>query len=156
MTLYVGVLFAHSGLRWIVLALTLAVSTRSALGAWRQLPWSAAQERLHRALLNAADLQLTLGIALYLWLSPFSRAFFHNPRVGVHDASLRFFGIEHAFGMVIAISLLHVGHERAQRAAIDRDKQRRACWFTLTALLLMAASVPWPFTPYPRPLWRGF
>ena len=155
MTLYVAVLFAHSSLRWIVLALALAVSARSAIGSWRQLPWSAAHERLHRALLHAADLQLTLGVALYLWLSPFSRAFFHNPRVGFHDASLRFFGIEHVFGMVLGISLLHVGQERSQRATTARDKQRRACGFTLAALLLMAASVPWPFMPYSRPLWRA-
>jgi hypothetical protein len=155
MTLYVSVLFVHSSLRWFVLALALSVTARSALGLWRQLPWSATHERLHKALLLTADLQLALGLALYLWLSPFSRAFFHNPRVGFHDASLRFFGIEHVFGMSIALTLLHFGQVRAQRARTAWDKQRQACWFSLAALLLMAASVPWPFMPYPRPLWRG-
>ena len=111
-------------------------------------PWPSVAE-------PAADLQMTLGLLLYLWLSPWSRAFFHNPRVGCQDSSLRFFGVEHVFGMLIAIALLHVGQERAQRRAAARDKRRQVFWFTLSALLLMAASVPWPFMPYPRPLIRG-
>jgi len=69
---------------------------------------------------------------------------------------LRFFGIEHVFGMVIAVGLLHVGHDRAERAASARDKHKRTLWLTGAALLLIAASIPWPFMPYPRPLWRGF
>ena len=155
MTLYTTVLFTHSALRWVVLALALAVCARSGLGYWRERPWTRAHAGLHKALVSAADLQMTLGLLLYLWLSPWSRAFFHNPRVGLSDSSLRFFGVEHVFGMLIAITLLHVGQERAQRRAAARDKQRQVFWFTLATLLLIAASVPWPFMPYPRPLLRG-
>jgi hypothetical protein len=155
MTLYVIVLFAHSYLRWLVLALICGVTTRSALALWRGGAWSASHARWQRLMLHAADLQLMLGVSMYLWLSPFPRAFLHNPRAGFHDAMLRFFTIEHVFGMAISITLLHLGQERAQRAADARHKHRLTCWLTAAALLLMAASVPWPFLPYPRPLARG-
>lgn len=154
MTLYVAVLYTHSTLRWVVLALGLTVSIRSGAGVWRGLSWGRTHERLHKALVHFADLQMIFGLGLYFWLSPFSRAFFHNPRVGFRNSMLRFFGVEHVFGMVIALTLVHLGQERSQRAANARDKQRLACLFTAGALLLMAASIPWPFMPYPRPLWR--
>ena len=154
MTVYVLTLFSHSYLRWVVLGLCSVVSARSALGLWRGGAWTAPHARWQQALLRAADLQLLLGVTLYLWLSPFSHGFFHNPRAGLRDAMLRFFGIEHVFGMVVAINLLHVGQERALRAPDARGKHKQTLWLTGAALLLMAASIPWPFMPYPRPLLR--
>jgi hypothetical protein len=154
MTLYVLALYAHSYLRWVVLALTVAVTLRSALGLLRGAAWSSAHARVQQAMLHAADLQLLIGVTLYLWLSPFTRGFFHAPRAGFADSTLRFFGVEHVFGMACAITLMHLGQERAQRAPDARGKHRRTCWLTGAALLLMAASVPWPFMPYPRPLLR--
>lgn len=154
MTLYVLALHAHSYLRWVVLTLTCLVTLRSVLGLTRGGAWSSSHARWQRAMLHAADLQMLLGVTLYLWLSPFSRAFFHNLRAGFGNSTLRFFGVEHVFGMASAITLLHLGQERAQRAPDARGKHKLTCWLTGAALLLMAASVPWPFMPYPRPLWR--
>src|SRR5207248_4439237 len=87
----------------------------------------------------AVDLQLLLGLSLYLFLSPFTKAFFAAPTL--KQPHLRFFGVEHIFGMLVAVMLVHLG-------------KRRVFAFTLAALLVMLASIPWPFLVYGRPLWR--
>ena len=156
MSLYVIVLFAHSGMRWLVLALGLAVSVRGALGWWRARPWTRSHAHLQQALLHSANLQLVLGLALYFWLSPLSGAFFRDPRAGLRTTMLRFFGVEHVFGMLVAMVVLHGGKRIAQRATRERDKHRLACSLTAAALLVFLLSIPWPFMPYKRPLWRSF
>ena len=126
---YTLVLFVHSWWRWVVLALMLAVLLRG-------------DGRLRVAMVGAVDVQLLLGLSLYLFLSPFTKAFFAAPTM--KQPHLRFFGVEHIFGMLVAVTLVHVGSR----------KRRHLRGFTLAALLIMLASIPWPFLVYGRPLWR--
>jgi hypothetical protein len=149
------VLFAHSYMRWAVLALACAVVAATAVGASRKLAWTRVHERVHVALVGATDLQFTLGLLLYLWLSPFVRGFFADPGSAMKNPVLRFFGLEHVLAMVVAVAVLHVGRTRSKRSAEARLRHRRALVSTLIALLLFAIAVPWPFLPYGRPLVRA-
>jgi hypothetical protein len=155
MTLYILTLFTHSYLRWLVVALLVTVCVRGARGWLRSSTWSTPDERWHAALLGAVDLQFTLGLILYGVLSPFRGAFFANVRVAMHDAVLRFFGIEHAFGMIVAVTLVHVGRSASKRAASGRLRHRRSCLWTFSAWLVIVVSIPWPDRPYGRPLLRS-
>jgi hypothetical protein len=155
MSLYVLTLFTHSYVRWLVVALLLSVIVRAAIGWIRENPWSARDERWHAALVGVVDLQFTLGLTLYALLSPLSAAFFANARTAMHDPVLRFFGVEHAFGMFSAVSLVHVGRTLSKRAASGRQRHRRTCLWTLGALLVIAVSIPWPDRPYGRPWLRS-
>jgi hypothetical protein len=151
---YLLTLLTHSYLRWLVVALLLTVSARGARGWLRCNAWSTPDERWHAALVGAVDLQFTLGLILYSVLSPYRGAFFANARVAMHDPVLRFFGIEHAFGMIVAVALVHVGRSASKRAPTARVRQRRSCLWTLSALLVVAVSIPWPGRRYGRPLLR--
>lgn len=154
MTLHQLALIFHSYLRWIVLALLVAVAARAALG-WRAgRDWRRGDERLQVTLLRAVDLQFTLGVAMAVFLSPFTRAFYTDVARGMKEPALRFFGVEHALGMLLAVAALHVGRERSRKAAAPRLRQRRVCLSALLGLLLMAGSIPWPFLRYGRPLLR--
>ena len=155
MSVYAFTLLTHSYLRWLIVAVGLLLVVRTALGWARAATWLEADERLHSIFVALIDTQFTLGLVLYLFLSPISHAFFAQPGIGMKQPMLRFFGMEHAVAMVLAVSIVHVGRVRSKKAATPQLRQRRACISVLGALLLIALSIPWPFLPYGRPLLRG-
>jgi len=155
MTLYGTVLFTHSWLRWAVLLAAVLVCARSFLASRSGRAWSPRDERLHVTLVSVLDLQFLLGIVLYVFLGPFSRAFFDDFRMGMEDPVVRFFGLEHVLAMVVAITIVHVGRVRSKRQT-EGARRHRVVWIsTLIALLIILVSIPWAVFPYARPLLRG-
>jgi hypothetical protein len=61
------------------------------------------------------------------------------------DPYTRFFAVEHLLGMLIAIILIHIGKAQGKRPIGDKAKHRRTMIFYLVALLIILASIPWPF-----------
>jgi hypothetical protein len=155
MSIYAFTLLTHSYLRWLIVAVGLLLVVRTAMGWARSAHWLEADERLHSIFVALIDTQFTLGIVLYLFLSPISHAFFAQPGVGMKEPTLRFFGMEHAVAMLVAVAIVHIGRVRSKRATAPRVRQRLVCSSVLIALLLIAVSIPWPFLPYGRPLLRG-
>jgi hypothetical protein len=153
--LYALALVAHSYTRWAVVITLVLVTLRTARGWSLDRAWSRADELTHKALMIAVDWQFTIGVIMYLFLSPFSHTFFKNVGFGYREPTLRFFGLEHPIAMITAVSLVHLGRERSERVA-GRARHRTACRWTLTALLVVAIAIPWPFLIYGRPILRSF
>jgi hypothetical protein len=65
----------------------------------------------------------------------------------------RFWVVEHVFGMLIGVALVHVGRVRARKTDSLRRHKVAAIFFGL-ALVVIAASIPWPGTANGRPLLR--
>src|SRR5262245_47959047 len=116
MDAYLLTLFAHSYLRWIVLGSGLTVAVRAWLALREGRDWSATDERWQRGFVAATDLQFTLGLLLYFFLSPFSRGFLANIGAAIKEPTLRFYGLEHLFVMLPAVALCHVVRVRSKRA----------------------------------------
>ena len=155
MSLYAIALLCHSYLRWIIVVFALIVLARSVQGWLAARPWSSNDERPYQILIACVDTQFVLGLALYLGLSPFVRVFWANVSVGMKNPSLRFFGLEHVFSMVIALAVLHVGRARSKRVLDVSQRHRRVWTSLLAAFLLILVAIPWPFLPYGRPLLRA-
>jgi hypothetical protein len=154
-TPYELVLVVHSAVRWAVVVLLVALTARS-FAAWRaRRDWTGRDERLHVAVVAAVDLQLTLGLLLYLVLSPLPRALFADFALGMKQPPLRFFGLEHGVTMLLAIALIHGARARSKRAATGPLRHRRVWTAGVVALLLVALAIPWPGTRHGRPLLRG-
>lgn len=149
-------LAVHSYLRWLVLALALLVLARAASGWRRSAPWAPGDERLHAAFVGTVHLQFTLGLLLYLVLSPISAAFFADPGAAMKVRELRFFGVEHITLMIVAVGVVSGHRARVKKQKESARKHRVAFIGTAVALLLMCAAVPWPFLHVKRPLARGF
>jgi hypothetical protein len=134
---------AHSGLRWLLLALLLA-AIFNAFGKWRGAsPFRESDRKLGLFAMIAAHVQLLLGLGLYA-ISP--KVVFEG--AAMKDPVMRFFLVEHLTLMLLAIVLITIGHGRAKRAADDASKFRSIFVFYLIGLLLILLGIPWPFQQY--------
>jgi hypothetical protein len=161
--MYSACLTAHSLLRWAVILSGLvaavrawqAASPRNATGrtAAGETPRPPALPSPWGAIFTVLfDVQVLLGLILYLFLSPVTTAAMHRMGVVMSNDVLRFWTIEHPVGMLAALALAHIGRATARRAPQDpRQRRRAAIYFTL-AILIVVLSAPWPFLPYGRPL----
>lgn len=148
MSLYELALVLHSSLRWVVLALALASLGRSAL-AWRQgRAWGPGDDRLALGFVGAADLQLTVGLVLWMGLSPFLRA------GGSTSLAAAFFAWLHPLAMVVALTMMHIVRVRVRRTA---PSEAHRVWLLGigAAIGLVLLFIPWPLDlPWARPAWR--
>jgi hypothetical protein len=153
-SLYSLSLFLHSWLRWAIILLGLVAVIR-ALGGRSGRPWSQTDTNIGKWLTITFDVQLLLGILLYVWLSPITQAAFADFGGAMRNSVLRFWAVEHIMGMVIATALAHVGRAKIRKAANDRRRHTLAAVYYGIALIIMLASIPWPGRPAVRPLFRG-
>ena len=136
--MYSGLVHAHSGLRWIALVLLVAAVV-VAIGKWQgRSGYTDGNRKLYLFTLIAVHTQLLLGLAL----------FFISPKVNfsyLSEKLYRFYTVEHTAGMLIAIILVTIGYSRSKRATDAVTKQRLIGVFYGIGLLLILASIPWPF-----------
>ena len=152
--MYAAVLFIHSYVRWAVLILSVLAFLRAVTGAAAGRPWTPRDERLGRLFAGVFNLQFLLGLLLYVALSPLPRAAFGDFGAAMGDRLLRFWAVEHVFGMLVALVLAHVGRARVKSIQDARRKRRVAAIFYTLALVAMVAAIPWPGMPNGRPLLR--
>ncbi len=154
--LYGPVLFAHSWIRWIVLVLGVVVLLR--IWRWRTIPATEVDLRIHRGFVGALDTQLVLGLVMYVVLSPVTRAAFSDMGAAMGVGLLRFYSVEHVFGMTVAVIAAHIGYAGAKGFTTDGEPDghgRRAPFVAQVVWLIVTlASIPWPGLPYGRPLFR--
>ena len=153
--MYDTVLLAHSWLRWLVLLTALVAVARAIRGTSTRRPWTPVDDRAGLWLTAALDLQMLLGLALYVFLSPVTKSGFVDMGAAMRVPDVRFFLADHPMGMIIAIVLAHVGRVRIRKAGDSESRHKRAVIFFGLALLMILLSIPWPFLSAPRPLFRG-
>jgi hypothetical protein len=151
--IYATVLTIHSWLRWLVILFGLMAFVRAATGAAASRPWTPADDRAGAWFGRVLDLQFLLGLILYIFLSPLTHTAFADLGAAMKNSGLRFWVVEHMFGMLIAVALVHVGRAQARKTDSLR-RHRVAAGFFALALAVMLASIPWPGLPYGRPLLR--
>ncbi|HET8865065.1 MAG TPA: cytochrome B [Gracilimonas sp.] len=138
--MYTGLLHAHSGLRWIVLVL-IVWALFKAISGWSGQKEYQKSDRLSALLaLIFTHIQLLIGLVLY-FISP--KVSFES---GVMESSvLRFYTVEHIAMMIIAIALITIGFSTAKRMDTSLEKHKRVAITYGIGLLIMIASIPWPF-----------
>lgn len=152
--MYSFVLTLHSLLRWVVVILAVVTVVRAFRGWLGKKEWTALDGRLGMLSSASIDLQLLMGLILYIFLSPLTKDAFQDFAAAVSDQVLRYWAVEHAFWMVLALILMHVGRAISKRAEEATDKHRRVAIFFGLATLVILLAIPWPFLSYGRPLIR--
>jgi cytochrome c oxidase assembly factor CtaG len=152
--MYSSALWLHSLLRWAVLLAGLVAWFRAIGAKTAKRPWTPKDDLWGLLLTIAADLQLVVGLVLYFVLSPITKMGMQNFAAAMRIDTARFFTVEHALGMLIAIALIHVGRVKIRKAADPARKHRLAMIFFGIAMVLVIISTPWPGMPVARPLLR--
>ncbi len=70
------------------------------------------------------------------------------------DPIIRFWAVEHVFGMLVGVALAHIGRSRVHKTSDDVRRHRLVAIFFTLALVAILASIPWPSLPHGRPLLR--
>ncbi|HEV3414523.1 MAG TPA: hypothetical protein VG101_18715 [Puia sp.] len=140
------ILLLHSLLRWVILILLLAAILQSYSGMNSGRPFSRGDRKLGLYLLISAHTTFLLGLVLWLF-GPFGLALARDNGMGavMKNAVMRYWVVEHFFGMLIAIVLITVGRGVAKKNIPDGAKFKRAFWLFLVALIIILVTIPWPF-----------
>jgi uncharacterized membrane protein len=129
----------HSGLRWVALILLIWAIANA---------FSAKHFEKKHKLINLFAM-VTLHIQLVIGLIQY----FTSAKVQFYDGwmenkLLRFYGMEHLAGMLLAIILITIGYSKAKRKVNDVDKFKVIRLFYSIGLIIILLSIPWPFRAY--------
>lgn len=129
------VLFAHSVLRWAVLACA-AWAAFAALSGLRGRRAFTRKARVPGVVLaGVADVQLLLGLSMWLWLSP---------NAVTAGGRSHYWTFVHPLAGIAVVALVHVGSVKARRTLDDAGRWRTSFQFYLAALIVAVLGVPWP------------
>lgn len=132
--MYNGLVHLHNLLRWIILILLLI----SLVSAFTK---NARIQKTSLWLLIVAHSTLVLGI--FQWLNGnWGLKLIQTNGFGevMKDSVQRFWAVEHIAGMLIGIVLITIARGKSKRLNYSA-----ASWLYLIALVVILASVPWPF-----------
>jgi hypothetical protein len=145
--MYEIVLTAHSWLRWVALIAGLMAVVMASTASPRADRWGL-------ILVIALDIQLLLGFALYLVLSPNTKAILGNFGAAMRDPVARFWAVEHVSLMLFAVVMAHLARVLARKAASPAAKRKRLLVCFALSTMAMIAATPWPGMASGRPLFR--
>lgn len=129
----------HSGLRWVALLL-LVYAILNAISARNSNEYTKKDKMVNLFTMVSLHLQLVIGLVLYFTSQKrlFSEGWIKNDM-------LRFYNLEHISLMIIAIALVTFARGKAERSSDVSVKHKKIrIWYTI-ALILILASIPWPF-----------
>ena len=126
----------HSGLRWVVLILLIWAIAN----AFSAKYFEKKQKMVNLFAMVTLHIQLVIGLIQYFTSAKvqFSEGWMQNPL-------LRFYGMEHLAGMLLAIILITIGYSKAKRKENDADKFKVIRLFYSIGLIIILLSIPWPF-----------
>ena len=150
--MYSILLTIHSWVRW--LALVAAVGATFAAFRGKVQGTDSLADRWGLFAVTAVDIQMLLGLILYLVVSPNMQEIRAHFGEAMKNAQLRFWAVEHISAMFAALVLIHVGRVLARKARTPVAKRTRLLICFGLATILMILGTPWPGMPAGRPLFR--
>lgn len=152
--MYGWTLVIHSWLRWAILLAGAVAIVRAIGGLSGKRPWGRGDDLAATLFVRSLHLQFAVGLLLYFGVSPLTRQAMRDFGAAMADGTMRFFAVEHVFGMLVAVALASIGKIRVGKTLDPVRRHRVALIFFGLAFLLLLAAIPWPFAPYGRPLFR--
>ncbi len=150
--MYTTVLLLHSWIRWVALVACVGVTLAALRG--KVEGQKSIADRWGLVAMMTLDLQMLLGLVLYLGLSPNMQEILNHFGESMKRADTRFWAVEHIAAMFVAIALAHAGRVLARKAATPAAKRTRLLVCFGVATLLLLVGMPWPGRPGGRDLFR--
>lgn len=154
--MYDILLFVHSWFRWLVLIAGLQLIYQMYSGWITKRTWSPDNVRSVSLFNEVLSYQVGMGILLYCFMSPLPRAGWIDFAFTMKNPVLRFWTLEHAVSMLIAISSYQIGKFYSLKKAAVENKFK-AMSITITfSMFAILIGIPWPFLKHGRNLFRLF
>ena len=149
------ILALHNLLRWAILILGVWTVYNAITGYFGKRDYTANDNRSNLFFMISCDVQLLVGLILYINNGWFSRL--KDLGNNIKDPYLRFFTLEHLVLMLLAWVLVHIGRVSVKKGATAAIKHKRMLVFFGLAFVLILAAIPWPFRhAIGRPLLPSF
>ena len=135
--MYNGMLHAHSGFRWLVIIFLVIAIIQSFAGWFGIKEYGKSDILVALILLSVTHLQLIFGVIMY----------FVSPKIvgmgeAMKDATLRFWVVEHASIMLIAIVAITLGRVLSKKAATSELKFKKgAIFYTIAFVFILWAGL---------------
>ncbi len=137
MNSYLLLKYFHSGWRYVVLALVLIAIITAFAGWFGKNNYTNGNRKLNLFAMVSMHIQLLIGLALY----------FMSPKVNLgdfggamKDAVSRYWTVEHALMMIIAIIFITIGHSKSKKAASGATKHKQvAIFYTISLAIVIGA-----------------
>ena len=151
---YFIVLIAHSWFRWIVLGALLFAIYTGIQGRLNKMRFSDRHSKIRLMTLIACHIQLLLGLWLYV-ISPTIEMFWAHRNEAMSDKVLRYWSIEHATAMILALAVITFGYYESHKTKSERKKFTLMALYYGFGLLIILVTIPWlASSGVARPLFR--
>jgi hypothetical protein len=144
----------HNIIRWLVLFAGIWAVARAWWGLFVHREWTSWDRRAGVLFSSSLDLQLLLGVILYIF-SPLIRVVFQDFGAAMGAAGLRFFALDHVIFTLLAVLVAHLGSLSTKKAPTTRTRFARAALLFTLALVLLLLGIPWPWMAVGRPWLPG-
>lgn len=134
-----ALIHAHSGLRWVALALLVFAIVNAGLKL-KSGKYEKSDKMLNLFAMVMLHIQITIGTIVSFMSGKISYAegWMKNPQY-------RFFGMEHILLMVIAVVLATIGRKKAEKALEPAKKHKTILIWYVIVLIIIFLAIPWPF-----------
>ena len=140
-----SILSIHSILRYLVLLFGVWAVFNAITGVSSKRSYNGNDNKSNLFFMILTDIQLLLGlILLYNWVSNSGVSDLDMGTI-MKDKAMRFWTVEHPIMMFLAWIFVHVSRSASKKATTDLSKHKKVLIFSGLALLIMLASIPWPF-----------
>jgi hypothetical protein len=146
------ILILHSLLRWAAIAFGLVAIGRAAAGLTKTpATWSESDAKFSRLFAISLDVQMLLGILMYLFFSTITTSAFQNMGDAMGNSVVRFWIVEHPTIMLVALVFAHIGVARARKMVNPNGKHRTTLIFLgiSLALILYGTTLTWSLAERP-------
>ncbi len=138
---YTGTVHLHNFLRWVIIVVLIL----SLINAFKG---KNGKETL--VLMISSHVMLLLGLVQW-FIGDWGLKQIKSMGMGaaMKNPVIRFFSVEHALMMIIAIVLITIGHRAA------KTNQPKTKWYFVAALVIILLMTPWPWREAGRGLFPG-
>lgn len=128
----------HSGWRYVVLALVLIAIITAFAGWFGKKNYTDGNRKLNIFAMVSMHVQLLIGLILY-FVSP--KVNLGDMAGAMKDSISRYWTVEHALMMIIAVVIITIGHSKSKKALTSESKFKTVAIFYTISLLIVLLTI---------------
>lgn len=136
--MYTALTHIHSGMRYIILVVLILAIFKAFLGWQQKSNYGKFDNQLAFLSMLFVHLQLLIGLILY-FVSP--KVSFTDMATTMHNATLRYFTVEHIFLMLIVVALVTIGRISSKKKTLAVQKHKTIAIYYGVSLAIILVTV---------------